>query len=179
MEISVESGSPEKLRASIVVVGAFTDGAFPPSTQAIDKAFRSALGSAAKALASGAATDATVTLADVEVPGRTLAWRVQQASRLLADGGYRFDAPSAAKSGKKQRERGARNIKLLIAGKLDAEVKRAVRRGQAIAEGMALARELGNLPGNVCNPAYLARTAQALGKQFKFEVKVLERSDMK
>jgi leucyl aminopeptidase len=229
LEITIESGSPEKLRASIVVVGAFTDGALPASTQAIDKAskgklsavikrgdlgetvgatlllhdlpgtaaervllvglgrraefndkaFRSGLHGAAKFLASGAATDAAVTLADLEVPGRTLAWRVEQATRLLADGGYRFDAPSAAKSGKKQRERGARRIKLLIAGKPDAEVKRAVLRGQAIAEGMALARDLGNLPGNVCNPAYLAHTAQALGKQYKFEVKVLERSDMK
>ncbi len=229
LEIIIESGSPEKVRARIVVVGAFADGALPLATQAIDKAskgklsavikrgdlgeaagdslllhdlpgtltervlvvglgaragfnekaFRSAISSAAKSIASGVAADAVVTLADVEVPGRTLAWRVEQAARLLADGAYRFDAPKTAKSGKKQPERGARRIKMLIADKVDAEMKRAVRRGQAIAEGMALARDLGNLPGNVCDPAYLASTAQKLGKQFKFDVKVLERSDMK
>jgi len=53
-----------------------------------------------------------------------------------------------------------------------------VRRGQAVAEGMALTKDLGNLGGNVCNPAYLARTAQALGQEFKFAVDVLERDDM-
>ena len=53
-----------------------------------------------------------------------------------------------------------------------------MRRGQAVAEGMALTKDLGNLGGNVCNPAYLAQTAQALGQEFKFAVDVLERDDM-
>ncbi len=44
---------------------------------------------------------------------------------------------------------------------------------------MALAKDLGNLPGNICNPSYLAETARALGKEFKFDVEVLEREDMK
>ena len=53
-----------------------------------------------------------------------------------------------------------------------------MRQGQAIAEGMALAKDLGNLGGNVCTPAYLADTARALGKEFKLKVEVLERADM-
>ena len=53
-----------------------------------------------------------------------------------------------------------------------------MRRGQAVAEGMALTKDLGNLGGNVCNPAYLAQTAQALGQELKFAVDVLERDDM-
>jgi leucyl aminopeptidase len=143
-----------------------------------DKAFRDALGSAARALAGGAAQDAAVALADVELAGRSLAWRLRQAARLLADGAYRFDAPRAANSGKQDQQRGARQITLLIAEPTNAHLERAVRRGQAIAEGMALAKDLGNLPGNVCNPTYLADAAQALGKEFNFKVEVLERSDM-
>jgi leucyl aminopeptidase len=43
---------------------------------------------------------------------------------------------------------------------------------------VALTKDLGNLGGNVCNPAYLAHTAQALGQEFTFAVEVLERDDM-
>jgi leucyl aminopeptidase len=43
---------------------------------------------------------------------------------------------------------------------------------------MALAKDLGNLPGNVCNPAYLADTARSLGKEFGLAVEILEREDM-
>jgi leucyl aminopeptidase len=143
-----------------------------------DKAFRDAVASAAKTLASGAAKTAAVALAEVEVPGRSVAWRLQEASRLLADGAYRFDAPRASKTGNQALERGARAITLLLAGTVDGELETAVRRGQAIAEGMALAKDLGNLGGNVCNPTYLAQTAQALGTEFKFDVEVLERDDM-
>jgi len=139
-----------------------------------DRAFRDALGGAAKALAGGPAKDAAVTLADVEVPDRSLAWRLQQASRLLADGAYRFDAPRA----ERPLVRGAGAITLLIAGKVDAEHADAVRRGLATAEGMALAKDLGNLGGNVCTPSHLANVARALGKEFKFKVEVLERAEM-
>ncbi len=75
-----------------------------------DKAFRDALSGAAKTLAGSAAKDAVVTLADVEVPGRSDAWRFQEASRLIADGAYRFDI-SHAKPGKT--ERGTRKVTLL------------------------------------------------------------------
>jgi len=143
-----------------------------------DKPYRQALTATARVLAETAASDAAVTLVDVEVPGRSAAWRVQEASRLFADGTYRFDAPHA-KVEKKKQERGVRTIALLTAGKVNAELGSAVERGQAVAEGMALARDLGNLPGNVCNPTYLATTALALGKEFSFDVEVLEREDMK
>jgi leucyl aminopeptidase len=146
--------------------------------EAGDKTFRDALGSVARALASGPAREAAVAIADLGPSGRPLAWRVEHASRLLADGAYRFDVPGVA--GKATAERGAGKVSLMVADKDKAnpDLERAVRRGQAVAEGMALAKDLGNLGGNVCNPAYLAQTAQALGKEFKFDVEVLERADM-
>src|SRR5262249_7784257 len=152
-----------------------------------DKTFRDAVGSAARALASGPAREAAVAIADFEPPGRSLAWRVQLASRLLADGAYRFDGPGgtgkAAAGGGPGRGGGVggpSGVSLLVEDKdkSNPEVERAVRRGQAMAEGMALAKDLGNLGGNICTPAYLAQTAQALGKEFKFDVEVLERADM-
>jgi leucyl aminopeptidase len=149
---------------------------FGPHDEFGDKAFRDALGGAAKVLADGAAKDAAVTLTDLELPDRSLAWRLEQASRMLVDGAYQFDAPGTRRT--KRQDRGVRKISLLVADKADPELERAVRRGQAVAEGMALTKDLGNLGGNVCNPDYLAQTAQAMGQEFKFEVDVLEREDM-
>ena len=145
-----------------------------------DKAFRDAISGAAKVLARGAANDAAVTLADVGPPGRSSAWRVQTASRLLADAAYRFETPGP-KTDKKMKEmkRGARKITLLTSDMVNDELTTAVRRGHAIAEGIALARDLGNLPGNICNPPYLADAARALGKELKIDVEILDQDDMK
>ncbi len=145
-----------------------------------DKAFRDAINGAAKVISRGSANDAAVTLADVGPPGRSSAWRVQTASRLLADAAYRFDAPGA-KTDKKVKElkRGARKVTLLTSDMVNDELTNAVRRGQAIAEGIALAKDLGNLPGNVCNPQFLADTARELGKELKIDVEILDHDDMK
>ncbi len=143
-----------------------------------DKSFRDALTSAAKVLANGVADAAAVALADFDVPSRSAEWRIQTAARLLADGAYRFDAPGV-NHGDRQREKGARRISLLTSEKITDELNEAVRRGLAIAEGMALAKDLGNLPGNVCHPPFLADVARKLGKELKFDVEVLEREDMR
>ena len=143
-----------------------------------DKAYRDALTAAAKALAASAAKDAVLTLADVELAGRSQAWRLQQAARILADGAYRFDALKSDKDKKDKKHRGTKKLALLVSTELSAELDTAVLRGHAIATGMALAKDLGNLPGNLCTPTHLAETAEALGKQYKFDVEVLERADM-
>jgi leucyl aminopeptidase len=57
--------------------------------------------------------------------------------------------------------------------------KQALRHGQAMARGVALAKELGNLPGNICTPTYLADQAEALAKDFPaLKVTILEEADM-
>ena len=43
-----------------------------------------------------------------------------------------------------------------------AKAMLGARHGDAIVEGMSLAKDLGNLPPNVCTPTHLARTAQKL-----------------
>src|SRR5690606_22641847 len=45
-----------------------------------------------------------------------------------------------------------------------ARAKKGLDSGHAIGNGMNLARELGNLPGNICTPSYLAARAQELAK---------------
>src|SRR5947207_2856842 len=54
----------------------------------------------------------------------------------------------------------------------------AAARGLAIAHGMDLARDLGNLPANICTPTYLAERAQALAKELDFSCQVLDRPQL-
>lgn len=54
--------------------------------------------------------------------------------------------------------------------------KSALVRARGVAEGISLARELGNLPGNYCTPTHLANEARQIGKNFKHvKVEVLDR----
>ncbi|MDX9885300.1 leucyl aminopeptidase [Thauera sp.] len=144
-----------------------------------DKAWRDALGAAAKALACTPAKDAVIALADIELDKRGLPWRLQQAARILADGAYRFDTLKSDKDKKDKKHRGAKKLALLVTSELTAELDTAVLQGHAVATGMALAKDLGNLPGNLCTPTHLADTAESLGKQYEFDVEVLDRDDMK
>lgn len=54
-------------------------------------------------------------------------------------------------------------------------VQQGVALGQATANGVKLARDLANGPGNAVTPAHLGKTAQDLGAQFGFRVTVLDR----
>ena len=60
----------------------------------------------------------------------------------------------------------------------DKSVKEMVRVGVAIAQGINLSKDLGNLPPNICNPSYLAKTAQTIGKEHNLKVQVLERKEI-
>jgi leucyl aminopeptidase len=56
---------------------------------------------------------------------------------------------------------------------------KALAQGEALAKGMNLARDLGDLPGNICTPSYLADEAKKLARnQSKLAVKVLEEKHM-
>lgn len=58
-------------------------------------------------------------------------------------------------------------------------MQKACTHGQAIANGSALAKDLANLPGNICTPTYLAEQARKLGRgKRKLKVSVLEEKEM-
>ena len=72
------------------------------------------------------------------------------------------------KSGRKPKGPPLRKIGLASASRSDGnKARRGAEHGAAIVEGMSLAKDLGNLPPNVCTPAYLARTAQKIARTTK------------
>jgi leucyl aminopeptidase len=134
------------------------------------------LNSIARALAASGARDAEFYPDDISLKGRDLAWKVRQAALLLGNGEYRFDQ---LKSGKPARARGLRRLNLNTAKK-DVKIRRALDEAVAISAGMNIARDLGNLPANICTPSYISKQARLLARDDKkLRVTVLEEADMK
>jgi len=84
---------------------------------------------------------------------------------------YRLTKPSAPKPAN------LKKVTVLHGAADAAAVREGLRLGQALGEGVSLARELGNRPGNHCTPTTLAQEAKGLAKTFKhLKVEVLERA---
>ncbi|QSX79684.1 leucyl aminopeptidase [Agrilutibacter solisilvae] len=131
-----------------------------------------AIGDAARALKVGPVTHALLTLSEVEVKGRDQAWNVRQAVIVSDHACYAYVATLGAKN-KKRDETGLKSVTVL------GHDAAALAHGKAIAAGVAFTRELGNLPPNICNPAYLAQQAQEFAGRFdKAECEVLDRAQM-
>src|SRR5690242_19984800 len=92
------------------------------------------------------------------------------------DGMYRFDK---LKSEPPKKKRALKKVFFHIADRRTASAaEAAVDRAVAIAKGITLAKDLGNLPGNICTPAYLAEQARELGSHHGFEVTILDKQDI-
>lgn len=120
--------------------------------------------------------DAVLMLDEICVQDRSNTWCVEIAARQFSNSNYRFDT---LKSDKK-----STSMQKLVFHNSDKKqqktVEHALATGLAVASGMALARELGNLPGNVCTPTYLANQAQQLARGKKnLSVKILDEKQMR
>jgi leucyl aminopeptidase len=141
-----------------------------------EKEFAQAIRTAVKTLNETGAFDASIFLTELIVKKRNIGWRVRQAAIVALDATYRFDQ---FKSKKEEVRRPLRKITLGVERRSELTLaEEALKQGIAIAEGMALAKDLGNLPPNVCNPAYLAERAQGMASELALECEVLERADM-
>ena len=56
--------------------------------------------------------------------------------------------------------------------------RKAAAIGMAINNGKTLAKDLGNMPGNVCTPSYLASQAKKLARSHGLKVKILNEKEM-
>ncbi|MCX7138546.1 MAG: leucyl aminopeptidase [Proteobacteria bacterium] len=139
-----------------------------------DGKYRSAVTKAIAALKQTGVTDAVLCLS-AGVKQRDIAWRAAQAAIAASDAAYHFDRMKS----KREQARGVRHLTLLVGERSELKAGQSgLKQGAAIAHGMSLAKDLGNLPGNVCTPAYLADAARTLARQYKLGVQVLERKDM-
>ncbi len=122
---------------------------------------------------SGAA-EASFALADIKVEQRGTQWQLQTVARIAENLQYSYSRTLSRKSPQPTLR------KLYLQGANTAADKRAIAQGSAIAGGIALARELGDLPANICTPSYLAGEARKLGRnRDNVKVSVLDEKRMR
>ena len=138
------------------------------------KEFRDGVRGAVRALADAGIGEAALYVSDIAVKDRDATWVTMQAAMACLETTYRFDR---LKSKPRVQRKGLKRVVLGLM-KDSKAAGAALERGIAIGEGVNFARDLGNLPPNICTPAYLAEQARALGKTHKLKVTVLERKDM-
>jgi len=129
------------------------------------KQFQNIHATVAKQLQKGGTTDALSYLHEIEIQDQSEAQKIQQAVAAIGNALYRFTEhkPSApeVKAPLKKWQLGVSSRKGL------AKLEEAVLIGAALADGMSMSKDLGNQPGNVATPSYLAEQAVELSKQYR------------
>lgn len=140
--------------------------------------FNKIVNSMISALGDSGAKDALVCLTDISIENRDPDWNVRQAVILINSSQYRFDQMKSKKNGNKIK---LQKIALQVQSKVGLKKAGvAIQQGKAIGTGMDQARDLGNMPANVCTPAYIAKQAMLMAKgEKKLKVSVLEEADMR
>ena len=117
-------------------------------------------------------------LGEDEVEDRDFAWKSRIAVERLSDAAYRFDAMRTDSA--KDRTPPPERASIAVPRSRRAAASAGIATGQAITSGIALARDLGNLPGNVCTPSHLADQAKALAaRHAKVTFRSLDEARMK
>ena len=141
-----------------------------------EKAFRNAAGSALRAVTATGSSDAELHITALAAGKSSIGWRIAHAATLAIESVYRFEQM------KSKQEAPAKALKRLVLTYAHNSERKAAERGLeqgvALGHGVSLAKDLGNLPGNVCTPAYLAGQARDLAKRYRMKIKVLETADM-
>ncbi len=130
-----------------------------------------------KTLQSSGATETASYLTEIQVKHKDINWKIQHSIEAIDETLYQFDQ---LKTEKKEARRPLRKFIFSVNGRGQLmQGEQAVRQGMAISAGIHMAKDLGNMPPNICTPSYLANQALTLSKQHsKIKTSVLEEKDM-
>jgi len=170
--LRAEKSWPTNVKAKrLLLVGLGELGAKEANTLlAYSKVARTAL----KALSSGPITNAVWFMPSFVTEAHQFGDQVRVTLQLAGDQAYRFGVRQPAMKFKaKDKADPFNDLTIASNNTLAKELKLAVAEGSAMVEGMDLAKDLGNLPPNICTPTYLAKTAQGLVKKTALKVEVL------
>ena len=141
-------------------------------------AFQRALSAAAQEVKKCNAGDVINCLIELPVKDADLLTKVQVSVIAIEGSNYRYSEtkPKAARNSSRLRK-----MKFLTKKRNEiSDIREGEEYGKAIANGMSLAKDLGNLPGNICTPTYLAEQAKTLKRgNRKLHVNVVEETQMK
>ncbi len=144
-----------------------------------ERTYKKIINTIARALDKTAACSAHISLVDVEVQHRSREWSLQLGAEGLYAQTYCYD--SFKSSVDKSKSKASKlNAVCFHIDKSKKTFTKALEIGKAMAEGTALAKDLGNAPANVCHPAYLVQQARSLAKVYRgLTCKVLDEKELK
>ena len=120
--------------------------------------------------------EAVLFLPEIPVENTDIGTRIEQIIIQASHSNYQSDA---LKTDKQENKPQLQKITLFVPERSDlAAGKQALLDGQAIAAGVKMARQLGDLPGNICTPSYLAEQAVEIATEFGMKIKVLDEKAM-
>jgi len=119
-----------------------------------------------------ASTSAHICLNELEAGEMDAHLRLRQAAVNVDRANYRYTATKAPKK---------HDNEPLLSASFNAgdDMQAALDEAKGLAKGYLRSRELGNMPPNICNPAYLAETAREIANSYdNVSVEVLEQDAM-
>jgi leucyl aminopeptidase len=142
------------------------------------KPYRKALQAAAQALGKTGATTAIVYLTLEEVPDLDALYRARIVAEVFLAHAYRIPD---LKTSTKPKAPPLATVLIALENARDAKAAAdGLIIGAALGLGIALAKDLGNLPPNICTPTYLGKRAQGLAKQWpSIKVKLFDEAAIK
>ena len=174
-DISAKSGATTLLPltgqiwARLLVVGSGAE------TESSAIAYRKTVTAALSRLSASSAKHALVALTDNAVKERDEAWKVNLIARVCEEQQYQFGHFKSQKTPAKPLARVT-----IAASANNAALKKAALAGEATGHGMALTKDLGNTPPNVCNPSWLAEQAKKLASDHDvIKTEILDEKQMK
>ncbi|WP_144395454.1 leucyl aminopeptidase [Pleionea sediminis] len=121
--------------------------------------------------------EAVCFLSELNVKGRDTHWKVKHAVEATQSSLYTFDQ---LKSKTDTARRPLRKLVFNVTTRRDLTLgEQAICEGLAVSEGIKLAKDLANMPPNICHPTYLAEQAEKIASDFeKVTYSALEEADM-
>ena len=136
--------------------------------------YRKACRTAADSLSKVKSANALWALNHTSIEKADAAWKAATSLSALANACYEFNQHKTADT----KPAALRRVSIHADDRSRSSVAKAVRQAGALKAGLDWARDLGNQPPNVCNPAYLQREARKLSRHPKVAVSVLEEKKM-
>ncbi len=127
---------------------------------------------AGKALRDHPVTECHLFAHDLAIDGVAPEWQLRQLALGLQRANYLYT------STKRRKDHAPQPLKEATFNQATG-AEQALEQSRGMAAGYLKARLLGDLPPNICNPAYLAQEARAISERFdKVDLEVLEADDM-
>ena len=138
-----------------------------------EKQYRQAVRAAIKSLPKGVA-NVSIFFAELDIKKSNIHSKVAQLVEVAMDATYQVNAVKQ----KKAEPLTLQSMTIVVDKAEKTAAEAGLGHGLAIGHGVNLAKDLGNLPPNICTPTYLGEQAKKLAKQYGFKVEVLDKKEI-